>query len=170
MKEDSKEVKKGSQYDHVRSVKPSGTAKQKSDYASRVSFADEAKEEERARDSESSHGEDINGKEYVNHRAGPAPNILQEDSPAVVEHEEPGAPPQTLPGAVAVGGSGHARSSADDEWSLEESQGISQQPLAMHSIEGGQHEAVSAILVDESAPDIPASHVQTGKDAYSACY
>jgi hypothetical protein len=156
MKEDSKEVKKGSQYDHVRSVKPSGTAKQKSDYASRVPFADEAKEEERTRDSESSHGEDINGKEYVNHRAGPAPNILQEDSPAVVEHEEPGAPPQTLPGAVAVGGSGHARSSADDEWSLEESQGISQQPLAMHSIEGGQHEAVSAILVDESAPDIPA--------------
>ena len=152
MNNDSKEAKKGNQYDHVRSVKPSGTAKQKSDYASRVSFADEATEEERARDSESSHGEDINGKEYVNHRAGPAPNILQEDSPAVVEHEEPGAPPQTLPGAVAVGGSGHARSSANDEWSLVESEGIIQQPLAMHSIEGSQQEAVNATLVDDSAP------------------
>ena len=153
MNNDSKEAKKGNQYDHVRSVKPSGTAKQKSDYASRVPFADEAKEEERAWDSQFLHGEGIDGKEHhVNHRAGRGPNILQGGSPAVVEHEERGAPPQTLPGAVAVGGSGHARSSANDEWSLVESQGIIQQPLAMHSIEGSQQEPVNATLVDDSAP------------------
>jgi len=153
MNNDSKEVKKGSQNDHVRSLKPSGTAKQKSDYASRVPFADEAKEEERAWDSQFLHGEGIDGKEHhVNHRAGRGPNILQGGSPAVVEHEELGAPPQTLPGAVAVGGSGHARSSANDEWSLVESEGIIQQPLAMHSIEGSQQEAVNATLVDDSVP------------------
>jgi hypothetical protein len=149
----SKEV---SQYDHVRAVKPSIAAKKKSNYAS-MPFADEAKEEERVWDSEVLHGKSLDGKKNFNHRVGSGSNILQQDSSARVEHEEPGVPPQTLPGAVAVGGSGRASRSADDEWSLDESQGINEQPLAMHGIEEGQQEAVNATLVDESTSVMPAT-------------
>ena len=160
MNNDSKEAKKGNQYDHVRSVKPSGTAKQKSDYASRVPFADEAKEEERARDSDSSHGQVFDEKEHVDHKAGRGTKFSYQDSSKVaVEHEEP-APPQTLPGAVAVGARDRASTSAEatnNEWNVEESHGISQQPLAIPGIEGGQQETVNATLVDEIETFMPAT-------------
>ena len=54
MNDDSKDIKKGSQCDHVSAQKPSLTAKKKSIDAS-VTFSGEAKEEERARDLDPSH-------------------------------------------------------------------------------------------------------------------
>jgi len=54
MNDDSKDIKKGSQCDHVSAQKPSLTAKKKSIDAS-VTFSGEAREEERARDLDPSH-------------------------------------------------------------------------------------------------------------------
>ena len=123
-------------------------------------FADEAKEEERARDSDSSHGQVFDEKEHVDHKAGRGSNFSYQDSSKVaVEHEEP-APPQTLPGAVAVGARDRASTSAEatnNEWNVEESHGISQQPLAIPGIEGGQQETVNATLVDEIETFMPAT-------------
>ena len=159
MNDDKKDIKKGSQCDHVSAVKPSLTAKKKSIDAT-LPFADEAKEEERARDSDSSHGQVFDEKEHVDHKAGRGSNFSYQDSSKVaVEHEEP-APPQTLPGAVAVGARDRASPSAEatnNEWNVEESHGISQQPLAIHGIEGGQQETVNATPVDEIETFMPAT-------------
>jgi hypothetical protein len=127
MNDDSKDIKKGSQSDHVSAHKPSPTAQKKGIDAS-LPFADEAKEEERARDSDSSHGEVQHVvKEHVDHKAGRGSNISYQDSSKVVEHEEPASPPH--PGAVAVGGRDHASPNDEvtrDEWNVEESYGIGQ--------------------------------------------
>ena len=159
MNDDKKDIKKGSQCDHVSAVKPSLTAKKKSIDAT-LPFADEAKEEERARDSDSSHGQVFDEKEHVDHKAGRGTKFSYQDSSKVaVEHEEP-APPQTLPGAVAVGARDRASPSAEatnNEWNVEESHGISQQPLAIPGIEGGQQETVNATLVDEIETFMPAT-------------
>jgi len=153
MNDDTKDIKKGSPGDHVSAHKPSPTAQKKGIDAS-LPFADEAKEEERAQDSDSSHGEVQHvEKEHVDHKAGRGSNISYQDSSKVVEHEEPAHTP-TYPGAIAVRGRDRARPSAEvtnNEWNVEESHGIGQQPLAIHGIEEGQHqqEAVYATLVDE---------------------
>jgi hypothetical protein len=135
MKNDSKDIKRGSQCDHASAVKPSLTAKKKSIDAT-LPFADEAKEDEQVQ------------KERGDHKAGQGHNIMYHVSSkeVVVEHEEP-APP-THPGAVAVGGSGYATSSSENERFLDESYGIDEQPLAIHGIEEGQHqqEAIDAFL------------------------
>ena len=159
MNDDKKDIKKGSQCDHVSAVKPSLTAKKKSIDAT-LPFADEAKEEERARDSDSSHGQVFDEKEHVDHKAGRGTKFSYQDSSKVaVEHEEP-APPQTLPGAVAVGARDRASPSAEatnNEWNVEESHGISQQPLAIPGIEGGQQDTVNATPVDEFETFMPAT-------------
>ena len=153
MKNDSKDIKRGSPGDHLSAHKPSLTAHKKSIDAI-LPFADEAKEDEQVQDSDSSHGEVCDEKEHGDHKAGRGQNITYQVSSkeVVVEHEEP-APP-THPGAVAVGGSGYARLSSENERFLDESFGIGEQPLAIHGVEEGQHqqEAVNATLVDDSAP------------------
>ena len=152
MNDDSKDIKKGSPSDQISAHKPSLTAQKKGIDAS-LPFADEAKEDERVLDSDSSHDSQYVVKEHVDHKAGRGSNISYQDSSKVVEHEEP-APTPTYPGAIAVGGRDRARPSAEvtnNEWNVEESHGIGQQPLAIHGIEEGQHqqEAVYATLVDE---------------------
>ena len=152
MNDDSKDIKKGSPSDQISAHKPSLTAQKKGIDAS-LPFADEAKEDERVLDSDSSHDRDIHEKELFDHKAGRGHNIsFQDSSKVVVEHEEPASPPH--PGAVAVGGRDHASPNnevTNNEWNEEESHGIGQQPLTIHGIEEGQHqqEAVYATLVDE---------------------
>ena len=127
MNNNSKDIKKGSPGDHVSANKPSLTTQKKSIDAS-VSSAEEVKEEERARDSDSSHGEVFDEKDLCDHKAGRGHNIsFQDSSKVVVEHEEPASPPH--PGAVAVGGRDHASPNDEvtrDEWNVEESYGIGQ--------------------------------------------
>jgi len=127
MKNDSKDNKRGSPGDHVRAHKPSLTAHNKSIDAI-LPFADEAKEDEQVQ------------KECGDHKAGQRHNITYHVSSkeVVVEHEE--LAPPTHPGAVAVGGSGYARSSSENERFLYESYGIGEQPLAIHGVEEGQHQ------------------------------
>ena len=147
MKNDSKDIKRGSPGDHLSAHKPSLTAYEKSIDAN-LPFADEAKEDEQVQDSDSSNGEVCDEKEHGDHKAGRGHNITYQVSSkeVVVEHEEPA--PQTHPGTVAVGGSGYARSSSENERFLDESYGIDEQPLAIHGIEEGQHqqEAIDAFL------------------------
>ena len=141
MKNDSKDIKRGSPGDHLIAHKPSLTAYKKSIDAN-LPFADEAKEDEQLQD------EVCDEKEHGDDKAGRGHNITYQVSSkeVVVEHEEP-APP-THPGAVAVGGSGYATSSSENERFLDESYGIDEQPLAIHGIEEGQHqqEAIDAFL------------------------
>ena len=152
MNDDKKDIKKGSPGDHVSAHKPYLTAKKKSIDAS-LPFADEAKEEERARDSDSSHGEVFDEKGHEDHKAELGSKIsYQETSKVAVEHVEEPAPPLTLPGAVAVGVTDRPSPSAEatnNEWNVEESYGIGHQPLAIHASEEGQQETVNATLVDE---------------------
>ena len=159
MNDDKKDIKKGSPGDHVSAHKPDLTAKKKSIDAS-LPFADEAKEEERARDSVSSHGKTFDEKGHVDHKAGRGSKISYQDSSKVaVEHEEP-APSLTLPGAIAVGARDRASPNAEatnNEWNVEESYGISHQPLAIHASEEGQQETVNATPVDEIETFMPAT-------------
>ena len=133
MKNDSKDIKRGSPGDHLSAHKPSLTAHKKSIDAI-LPIADEAKEDEQVQDSDSSHGEVCDEKEHGDHKAERGRNITNQVSSkaVVVEHEEP-APP-THPGAVAVGGSGYATSSSENERFLDESFGIGEQPHAMTTL------------------------------------